>query len=94
MITNTTLWSPTTGAFSLETKKYHKHSGVNKAKRYHEKKNSRIQDQPDDIEASPSRPGSIDQMIVFAAAQKRAVQERGEAVQALKTPQRVRMVSD
>ena len=73
-------------------KKYHKHSGVNKAKLYHEKKNARIQDQLDDIGASPGMTSSIDHMILFAAAQKRVMQERWEAVQASKTPQRLRIV--
>ena len=62
------------------------------AKWYHEKRNARIRDHLDDIGASPGTTGSIDQIIVFAAAQSRAAQERGEAVQASKTPRRLRMV--
>jgi hypothetical protein len=85
-------WSPTTGAFFLEKKKHHQYSGVNKAKRYHEKKNASIQDQLDHLGASASRTGSTDQMILFAAAQNRAMQERWEAAQAAKTPTRLRMV--
>jgi hypothetical protein len=44
----------------LERSKYHKYSGVNKAKRCHEKENARTQDHLDDIEANARRPGSID----------------------------------
>ena len=62
------------------------------AKWYHEKKNARIRDHLDDIGASPGRTGSIGQLILFAAAQNRAMQERWEAVQASKTPRRLRMV--
>jgi folylpolyglutamate synthase/dihydropteroate synthase len=76
----------------LERKKHHRYSGVNKAKRYHEKKNARIRDHLDDIGASPGTTGSIGQLILFAAAQNRAMQERWEAVQASKTPRRLRMV--
>ena len=65
---------------------------MKKAKRYHEKKNARIQDQRNDIGANAGRTGSIDQMILFAAAQNRRMQERWEAVQASKTPKRLRMV--
>ena len=52
--------------------KSHKHSGMNRARRYHEKKNAGIEDQLDDIGASP---GSIELMILFAAAQDRTMQE-------------------
>jgi hypothetical protein len=48
---------------------------MNRARRYHEKKNAGIQDQLDDIGASPGRTGSIDLMILFAAAQDRTMQE-------------------
>jgi hypothetical protein len=66
---------------------------VKKAKRYHEKRNARIQDHPGDIGANPGRTGSIDQMILLAAVQKKkSVQERWEAVQASKTPRRLRML--
>ena len=86
-----TSWSPTRGAFFLERSKYHKYSWVNKAKRYHEE-NARNQNHLDDIEANAGRTGSIDQMILFVAAQNRTIQERWEAVQASKTPKRLRMV--
>ena len=65
---------------------------VNKAKRYHEKENAKTQDHLDDIEANAGRTGSIDQMILFAAGQNRTIQERWEAVQASRTPRRLRMV--
>ena len=48
---------------------------MNRARRYHEKKNAGIQEQLDDIGASPGRTGSIDLMILFAAAQDRTMQE-------------------
>ena len=67
---------------------------MKKAKRYHEKKNARIQDQRSDIGANASRTGSIDQMILFAAAQNRRMQERWGAVQASKPARRLRMVID
>ena len=86
-----TSWSPTRGAFFLERSKYHKYSWVNKAKRYHEE-NARNQNHLDDIEANAGRTGSIDQMILFVAAQNKTIQERWEAVQASKTPKRLRMV--
>ena len=76
----------------LERKEYHKSSGVNKAEWYHEEENARIQDQLDHVGASPGRTGSIDPMILFAVAQNRTMQEGWEAVQALKTPKRIRMV--
>ena len=75
----------------MERSKYHKYSWVNKAKRYHEE-NARNQNHLDDIEANAGRTGSIDQMILFAAAQNRTIQERWEAVQASRTPRRLRMV--
>jgi hypothetical protein len=62
-------WSPTTRAFLLEGKKYHKYSGVNMARLYREKKNARIQNQLDDTKANADRTGCIDQMILFAGAQ-------------------------
>jgi hypothetical protein len=67
---------------------------VKKAKRYHEKKNARIQDQRNDIGANAGRTGSMDQMILFAAAQNRRMQERWGAVQASKPARRLRMVID
>ena len=67
---------------------------MKKAKRYHEKKNARIQDQHNDIGANAGRTGSIDQMILFAAAQNRRMQERWGAVQASKPARRLRMVID
>ena len=51
-----------------------------------------MRDHLDDIGASPGTTGSIGQLIPFAAAQNRAMQERWEAVQASKTPRRLRMV--
>jgi hypothetical protein len=76
----------------LERSKYHKYSWINKAKRYHEKENARTQDHLDDIEANARRAGSIEQMILFAAAQNRTIQKGWEAVQASKMPKRLRMV--
>jgi len=86
-------WPPTTRAFFLDQKKYHKDSRVNRAKRYHEKKNARIQDQLDDIGINAGSTGNIDQMILFAAAQNRAMQERWEAVQASETPRRLQIMT-
>ena len=87
-----TLWSPTTGIFSWKERSITNLPGVNKAEWYHEEENARIQDQLDHVGASPGRTGSIDPMILFAVAQNRTMQEGWEAVQALKTPKRIRMV--
>ena len=67
---------------------------MKKAKRYHEKKNARMQDQRNDIGANAGRTGSMGQMILFAAAQNRRMQERWGAVQASKPARRLRMVID
>jgi len=70
---------------------------VKKARRYHEEKNVRIQDHPDDIGANPGRTGSIDQMILLAAPKptqkkKKTMQGTWEAMQASKTPRRLRLL--
>ena len=74
------LRSPSSGAFPLDTNVYYKLSGVNKAKRYHERKNAQVQQQLDDAGNAPGKTSSIDQVVLFAAAQKRTIEPRLEAV--------------
>ena len=46
-------WSPSSGAFFRDRNVYYKLSGVNKAKRYHERKNAQVQQQLDDTGNNP-----------------------------------------
>ena len=48
-----TAWSPSSGAFFRDRNVYYKLSGVNKAKRYHERKNAQVQQQLDDTGNNP-----------------------------------------
>ena len=61
-------WSPSSGAFFRDRNVYYKLSGVNKAKRYHERENPQVQQQLDDAGNAPGKTSSIDQVVLFAAA--------------------------
>jgi hypothetical protein len=87
-------WSPSSGAFFRDRNVYYKLSGVNKAKRYHERKNAQVQQQLDDTGNNPGKTSSIDQVVLFAAAQKRTLKPRLEAVKESRTARQLRMAID
>ena len=89
-----TVWSPSSGEFSLDRNVYYKLSGVNKAKRYHERKNAQVQQQLDDTGNNPGKTSSIDQVVLFAAVQKRTLEPRLEAVKESKTARQLRKAID
>ena len=89
-----TAWSPSSGAFFRDRNVYYKLSGVNKAKRYHERKNPQVQQQLDDAGNAPGKTSSIDQVVLFAAAQNRTLEPRWGAVKEPRTARQLRMTID
>ena len=63
-----TAWLPSSGAFFLDGNVYYKLSSVNKAKRYHERKNAQAQQQLDDTGSNPGKTSSLNQVARLAAA--------------------------
>ena len=87
-------WSPSSGAFFRDRNVYYKLSGVNKAKRYHERKNPQAQQQLDDAGNAPGKTSSIDQVVWFAVAQNRTLEPRWDAVKEPRTARQLRMTID
>jgi len=73
---------------------YYKPSGVNRAKTYHERKNAQVQQQVDDAGNTPGKTSSIDQVVLFAAAQNRTLEPRWDAVKEPRTARQLRMTID
>jgi len=63
-----TAWLPSSEAFFLDRNVHYKLSGVNKAERYHERKNAQAQQQLDDTGNNPGKTSSLNQVARLAAA--------------------------